>query len=386
MEIAVRPWLTLILAAFAAFSQTSYNVTHAWWEPGQDEFFPWDADYDTATGLLRVSSPKGSFRTGGHPFFRPLGANGRACVTCHQPSNAMSLSVENIRRRWSDTGGRDPLFAPVDGANCPTLPPAARDSHSLLLDRGLFRVALPWPPPDITPDFRLEVLRDPTGCNRGNGEISVYRRPRMSANLLQLTPGPAGPVLMADGRAPSLRAQAIDAILVHEQAAAAPSDIDLQRILDFELQVTANQFADSRGGLTANFQQPETSFVGRFRESVRRGQSLFAARCATCHQPGTTRWRTLARPQLPDLPVFRVTCRNGRVITTQDPGRALITGKCEDVGAIVVTQLRGLAARSPYFSNGSAATLEELVDSYRELGISFQPEEKRDLVNYLLSL
>ena len=64
----------------------------------------------------------------------------------------------------------------------------------------------------------------------------------------------------------------------------------------------------------------------------------------------------------PQLPLFRITCKAevpphpflGRVIYTQDPGRALISGKCNDVGAIVMQQFRGLSARAPYFSNGSA--------------------------------
>ena len=65
------------------------------------------------------------------------------------------------------------------------------------------------------------------------------------------------------------------------------------------------------------------------------------------------------------MPLFKITCRRdiaphpylGRVIYTQDPGRALISGKCNDVGTIVMQQFRGLAARAPYFSNGSAALI-----------------------------
>ena len=84
------------------------------------------------------------------------------------------------------------------------------------------------------------------------------------------------------------------------------------------------------------------------------------------------------------MPVFRVVCDSGRTVQLNDPGRALISGKCEDLGAIVVPQFRGLAARPCYFSSGSAATLDEVVDSYRErLGIRFTTAEKRDLVNYL---
>jgi cytochrome c peroxidase len=92
------------------------------------------------------------------------------------------------------------------------------------------------------------------------------------------------------------------------------------------------------------------------------------------------------KKELAELPVFRITCQDGRVWTTQDPGRGLITGKCADVGAVVIPQLKGLAARAPYFSNGAAGTVEELVDSYAAMGIRFGGEEKRDLVNYLLSL
>ena len=46
--------------------------------------------------------------TKGHPFFEPLGPNGRACVTCHQPADAMSLSAETARERWEVTRGKDP--------------------------------------------------------------------------------------------------------------------------------------------------------------------------------------------------------------------------------------------------------------------------------------
>ena len=102
-----------------------------------------------------------------------------------------------------------------------------------------------------------------------------------------------------------------------------------------------------------------------------------------------------AAKESPELPLFRVTCDPGapahpslgRVIYTQDPGRALISGKCADVGAIVLQQLRGLAARAPYFSNGSARTLREVVDFYdRRFGIGYSEQEKQDLLNFLRAL
>jgi cytochrome c peroxidase len=87
----------------------------------------------------------------------------------------------------------------------------------------------------------------------------------------------------------------------------------------------------------------------------------------------------------PELPLFRVTCNDGgRVVYTHDPGRALVTGKCTDVGAIVMQQFRGLDARAPYFSNGSAATLRDVVEFYdRRFAIALTEAEKADLVNFL---
>ena len=47
-------------------------------------------------------------------------------------------------------------------------------------------------------------------------------------------------------------------------------------------------------------------------------------------------------------------------------------------------QLRGLAARPPYFANGSAANLREVVDFYdRRFNIQYTEQEKQDLVNFL---
>ncbi len=50
----------------------------------------------------------------------------------------------------------------------------------------------------------------------------------------------------------------------------------------------------------------------------------------------------------------------------------------------MIQQFRGLAARAPYFSNGSAATLREIVDFYdRRFNIGYTEQEKNDLVNFL---
>ncbi|NIW24466.1 MAG: hypothetical protein GWN29_07810, partial [Gammaproteobacteria bacterium] len=60
---------------------------------------------------------------------------------------------------------------------------------------------------------------------------------------------------------------------------------------------------------------------------------------------------------------------------------------CNDIGSIVMQQFRSIAARAPYFSNGSAKTLRELVDFYdRRFNIRYTEQEKQDLENFLSTL
>jgi hypothetical protein len=86
--------------------------------------------------------------------------------------------------------------------------------------------------------------------------------------------------------------------------------------------------------------------------------------------------------QAPHLPLY--TLRNmstQETVQTTDPGRAIITGKWADIGKFKGPILRGLAARAPYFHNGSAETLEDVVSFYeRRFNIGFTASEKADLV------
>ena len=431
--------------------EARYEGTRPWWDPARGIPLAPSKDWEDPSGQLRLLNKSGEVETKDHPFFTPLGTNGRACVTCHQPTSAMSLSLDLIRLRWADTNGKDPLFAAVDGSNCPDLPQDKEESHSLLLERGLFRIALPWPPVTASgqlfkPDFRIDVVRDPTGCNKNPASISVYRRPRVAANLQYIAP-PTGDTLMADGREPTLQSQTASAALTHEQASAAPTRAQLQQIEDFERQLFMAQQWDVLGGLLAepggppllgadnlasgvagagavpaggnlaawfdpwrNLSAANVAIRQRaFRESVLRGVDLFASRefglpdgkqgtCATCHRPGINHSIDIGTTNLPtakespELPLFRITCNAsapphpqlGRTFLTQDPGRALITGKCADAGSILMQQFRGLTARAPYFANGSAGDLTELVDFYdRRFKIGLTDKEKQDLANFL---
>jgi cytochrome c peroxidase len=65
----------------------------------------------------------------------------------------------------------------------------------------------------------------------------------------------------------------------------------------------------------------------------------------------------------------------------------LISGKWSDVGKVKGPILRGLAARPPYFHNGSAATLKDVVEFYdTRFSIGFTEQEKSDLVAFLRAL
>jgi cytochrome c peroxidase len=127
--------------------------------------------------------------------------------------------------------------------------------------------------------------------------------------------------------------------------------------------------------------------------------------CVFCHNmsqmgndvaPGQVDLGTTTRPfadPAPHLPLFRITCTGaphpyyGRVIYTHDPGFALTTGRCADVGKITLQSMRGMTGRAPYFSNGSAADLRAVIDYYeRRYNIGYTEQEKQDLVNLMGAL
>jgi len=91
---------------------------------------------------------------------------------------------------------------------------------------------------------------------------------------------------------------------------------------------------------------------------------------------------------LSNLPVITLQNRATHEIKrTTDPGRALITGLWKDVGRFKGPILRGLASRPPYFHNGSAASLQDVLEFYEQrFHIGFTPQEKNDLIAFLNAL
>jgi cytochrome c peroxidase len=165
---------------------------------------------------------------------------------------------------------------------------------------------------------------------------------------------------------------------------------------------------------------PDANPEVKDRESVARGEDVFNTKsfkiigvppipdntvgfCGTCHDSPNVGNHTVRLPlnigianagtnsppglDISGLPVFTLKCDDGREFHVTDPGRALISGQCDDIGKFKGPILRGLAARAPYFHNGSAATLMDVVNFYNQrFSIKFTEQEKKDLVNFLKTL
>ena len=102
-----------------------------------------------SSGILETLSTRGPKIDVKNPFFQSLGTNGRACTTCHVPSQAWSITPPELRRRFEATSGTDPIFRTNDGSNSPTADvstvEARRRAFSMLLTRGVIRVGIGIP-------------------------------------------------------------------------------------------------------------------------------------------------------------------------------------------------------------------------------------------------
>ncbi len=436
------------------------------------------APFRDSTGIVQTFSKTRDGSTS-NAFFQSLGTNGRSCGSCHQASDAWSVTPAHIQARFEATQGLDPIFRTNDGANCPSADvstlDARRNAYSMLLNKGLIRVSIGVP---ANAEFSIAAIDDPHNCAETTPSgLALFRRPLPSTNLRFLT------TVMWDGRE-SFKGQTLDfdlsdqatgATLGHAQAAQAPTQQQIAEIVSFELaNFTAQIFDNTAGDLQAEgasggpkalASQPffvgindplgqnptgaafnpvtftlfdkwsnDDSGDGRpaARASVARGQALFntfpitisgvsglndlpgvpasfTGFCTTCHDSpnvgnhsvplainiGVTEYPPVPALDISGLPVYTIHCSagaatpigHGSTIQTTDPARALITGKCADIGKTKGPILRGLAARAPYFHNGSAATLHDVVNFYdQRFNLNLTDEQKSDLVAFLKSL
>ncbi len=418
-------------------------------------------EYANESGALRSFSPNGALDTR-NPFFQSLGANGRSCVTCHQPAQGWTITPAEVQQRFDATAGLDPIFRLNDGSVSPVANvssvAARRQAYSMLLSKGLIRVSMGIP---ANAEFELINVDDPYHY-AWSGELSLFRRPLPSTNLRFLS------AVMWDGRESipdatlqeNLLRQALDATQGHAQLVGNLTQKQLNDIVDFEMGLTSAQASDSnaggldtkgaRGGPMRLFQ--EDFFIGindplggnptgapfnpvamtmfdawansrgrsaqdACRASVVRGQEIFNSKpiavtgvaglndnlnlavingsCTLCHDTPNVGNHSVSAPlniglsdasrRTPDMPLYTLRHKvTGQTTQTTDPGRSLITGKWRDIGKMKGPVLRGLASRAPYFHDGSAATLEQVVNFYdTRFSIHFSAQEKADLIAFL---
>ena len=204
------------------------------------------------------------------PFFQSIGSNGRSCASCHQPSDGMSISADGVLERFLTTRGRDPIFRTVDGSNCNhnvdvSTIPGSLSAYSLLLTRGLIRVAVAVP---ANADYRVVNVNNQYGCNESD-MISMYRRPLPATNLRFLS------AVMFDGResspvtgttkilfsnypdslAADLAHQSVSATTGHAQGdGTRPTAAEQQEIVNFEMGLFTAQSYGFRTGLLNAYQ------------------------------------------------------------------------------------------------------------------------------------
>jgi hypothetical protein len=172
------------------------------------------------------------------------------------------------------------------------------------------------------------------------------------------------------------------------------------------------------------WQNLAASTANNRRLSIRRGEQLFNSKpiriqgvrgvddvvlgdinatltgtCTTCHDSPNVGNHSVALPldlglttaaQNGDnaLPLFTVRNRTtGEQVETTDLGRAMITGKWGHLSTFKGPILHALSSRPPYFHNGSAKTLAEVVKFYdTRFHIGFNAQEAADLQAFLESL
>ena len=208
--------------------------------------------FSNASGVHRTIALTGAIDTG-NPFFQELGTNGRTCFSCHRPAEAWSITPEELSARFAATDGLDPVFRTNDGSNCEgadvsTLA-ARRQAFSLLLAKGLIRIALEVPQ---NAEFEVDDVDDPYHCGSVFSSIAAYRRPLPTTNLRFIS------AVMWDGRQTTplgsihddLLEQTRDAVTTHA-AGAPPSASQLRDIVEFELGLfTAQVRGNGSGTLT----------------------------------------------------------------------------------------------------------------------------------------
>jgi len=389
-------------------------------------FLPNDFPFFNAAGFAATVVPGHAVDLTG-PFFTPLGTNGRSCATCHLAQNAWSITPGSIQLLFAATGGTHPIFNPLDAdnpnADLSTVA-GRRAAFSMMLTHGVFRRG---GAPRADREWDVVAAEDPHGFATTSRLVQWRRvQPTIDFNLGSATVAWDAGNTIGDDQTANLTNQASRNVTGAQQAAQpAPPEV-IAEIVAFEQSLsTAQVFSFAAGFLDHGGAQGgaaalarTTRVPGRFdlfdawigsripaRAQIARGQELFnnvnpasGRRCNACHNSannGTNAANLLfdigtasAEARTPDLPLYTIRNRTtGEERQLTDTGRGNVTGLWSDLGRFKTPTLRALAARGPYFHNGIAATLEDVVRHYeRRLGFVFTAQERADLVAFLKAL
>jgi cytochrome c peroxidase len=368
-----------------------------------------------------------------NPFHVPQGTNGRSCESCHLVHAGWSIRPIDVELKFLLTAGQDPIFNSLD-ANRPqpdeTSLKAKYASYSMLR-KGLFRRNGNVPG---NSEYEIIAFDDPLGAGGSLTRFEVFRRPLATANFHiaknigwhdQNTNGSgdvhAGLIAQAAGnitgaqQGPPATPATLESIAVYEEGLAFAQQLVFG--------VGALDSCGAQGGPQNLSSQPSargrfnlfdawinlvpgsctTRSADRKRAQIARGQELFnnpnpGGRCGFCHNAqnngsnvdgrlfdvGASRAQ-FRKPGMPLYTLRKKGTTDERVTT--DPGRALRSGLWADVDMFKTPSLRGVAARAPYFHNGIAPTLKDVVIHYEvALGFVFTRQEREDLVAFLEAL
>ena len=377
-------------------------------------------------GKAATFSTQGSVNITGE-YFQPQGTNGRSCATCHIPEEAWAINPGTLQHLFDETAGTHPVFNELDANNPEVIDPSSTieqrlAAYSMLLSRGVFRRG---GAPRANSEWELIAVEDPHGYANLN-RLVHWRRVMPTINFAQgsaTVNWDGGNSVGADQHA-GLVNQATRNVTGGQQGSPALPEV-IADIVAFEESLFAAQIVvpgvgrldsdGARGGPEALATMPKAA--GRFdlfdawvnngnprRAQIARGQELFnntnagGRSCGSCHNAvnnGTNINNVLfdvrvasAEARTPDLPLYTFRHRaTGETRQLTDAGRGNVTGLWNDLGRFKTPTLRALAARAPYFHNGTAATLDDVVRHYEQfLGFSFSPEERADLVAFLNAL
>jgi hypothetical protein len=128
------------------------------------------------------------------------------------------------------------------------------------------------------------------------------------------------------------------------------------------------------------------------------GAPTIVGTCTTCHNTPNVGNHSSSLPinigvvaasrRTADLPLYTFRRNSdGATIQVTDPGKALLSGKFADIGKMKGPILRGLQQRPPFFHDGSAATLQDVINFYNtRFSIGLTTQEQKDLLAFLQAL